>query len=106
LNPRSNKKGHAIQAIVKNEKENERNDNNVICKRNITSKAGQLEEAGIEIPNELLFIMLLNSLPEEYENFSIAITGQYTLEILKAKLRRKRNRTIEMQKCLTARVTH
>lgn len=36
-----------------------------------TSKAGQLEVAGIETPDELLSIMLLNSLPEEYENFNV-----------------------------------
>lgn len=32
-----------------------------------------LEEAGISIPKELLCIMLLNSLPEVFENFCIAI---------------------------------
>jgi len=60
-----------------------------------TSKAGQLEEAGIEIPDELLSIMLLNSLPEEYENFSIAMESWDnipTLEILKAKLKEEEAR--------------
>jgi hypothetical protein len=60
-----------------------------------TSKAGQLEEVGIEIPNELLSIMLLNSLPEEYENFSVAIESRDdipTLEVLKAKLKEKEAR--------------
>ena len=60
-----------------------------------TSKAGQLEEAGIEIPDELLSIMLLNSLPEEYENFSIAMEARDdipTLEILKAKLKEEEAR--------------
>lgn len=50
-----------------------------------TSKAGQLEEAGIDIPDELLSIMLLNSLPEEYESFSIAMESRDdipTLEVL------------------------
>lgn len=32
------------------------------------SKAEQLEEAGIKIPDELLLIMLLNSLPTEYKS--------------------------------------
>jgi hypothetical protein len=60
-----------------------------------TSKAGQLEEAGIEIPDELLSIMLLNSLPEEYENFSVAIESRDdipTLEVLKAKLKEEEAR--------------
>jgi len=55
-----------------------------------TSKAEQLEEAGIEIPDELLSIMLLNSLPEEYENFIVAIESRDdipTLKVLKAKLK-------------------
>jgi len=60
-----------------------------------TSKAGQLEEVGIEISSELLFIMLLNSLPEEYKNFSIAMESRDnipTLEILKAKLKEEEAR--------------
>jgi len=60
-----------------------------------TNKAGQLEEAGIEIPEELLSIMLLNSLPQEYENFSIAMESRDeipTLEILKAKLKEEEAR--------------
>lgn len=54
-----------------------------------TRKAEQLEEAGIEIPNELLSIMLLGSLPTEFENFSVAIESRDeipTLENLKIKL--------------------
>lgn len=54
-----------------------------------TRKAEQLEEAGIEIPDELLSIMLLLSLPTEFENFSIAIESRGnipTLENLKIKL--------------------
>lgn len=52
-------------------------------------KAEQLEEAEIVIPNELLSIMLLGSLPAEFENFSIAIESRDdipTLENLKVKL--------------------
>lgn len=63
-----------------------------------TSKAGQLEEAGIDIPDELLSIMLLNSLPEEYENFSIAMESRDdipTLEVLKAKLKEEEARQID-----------
>jgi len=36
-------------------------------------KAERLEEAGITISDELLSIMLLSSLPAEYDNFSVAI---------------------------------
>jgi len=51
--------------------------------------AEQLEEVGIKIPNELLSIMLLGSLPTEFENFSVAIESRDeipTLENLKIKL--------------------
>lgn len=54
-----------------------------------TRKAEQLEEAGIEIPDELLAIMLLGSLPVEFENFCVAIESRDeipTLENLKIKL--------------------
>ena len=54
-----------------------------------TNKAEQLEEAGIKIPDELLSIMLLSSLPTEFENFCIAIESQDnlpTLENLKIKI--------------------
>lgn len=60
-----------------------------------TNKAGQLEEADIKIQDELLSIMLLNSLPEEYENFSVAIESHDdipTLEVLKAKLKEEEAR--------------
>ncbi|KMQ83551.1 retrovirus-related pol polyprotein from transposon tnt 1-94, partial [Lasius niger] len=60
-----------------------------------TSKAGQLEEAGIQIPDELLSIMLLNSLPDEYKNFSVAMESRDdipTLEVLKAKLKEEEAR--------------
>lgn len=48
-----------------------------------------MEEAGIEIPDELLSIRLLGSLPTEFENFSVAIEFRDnipTLENLKIKL--------------------
>lgn len=54
-----------------------------------SSKAGQFKKASIEIPETLLSIMLLSSLPAAYENFSVAIESRDqipTLEILKAKL--------------------
>lgn len=60
-----------------------------------TSKAGQLEVAGIETPDELLSIMLLNSLPEEYENFNVAMEScdnTPTLKVLKAKLKEEEAR--------------
>lgn len=37
------------------------------------NKTEQLEDAGINIPPELLSVMLLSSLPTEYESFCIAI---------------------------------
>jgi len=56
---------------------------------NFTTKAEQLEEAGITIPPDLLSIMLLGSLPSEYENFCIAIESRDeipSIEALKSKL--------------------
>lgn len=52
-------------------------------------KAEQLEETGLKIPNELLSVMLLSSIPSEYENFAIAIESRDelpTLKTLKIKL--------------------
>jgi len=54
-----------------------------------TTKAEQLEEAGITIPADLLSIMMLGSLPIEYENFRIAIESRDeipNIEALKSKL--------------------
>ncbi|KMQ84176.1 retrovirus-related pol polyprotein from transposon tnt 1-94 [Lasius niger] len=54
-----------------------------------TRKAEQLEEVGIKIPNELLSVMLLNSLPSEYDNFCVAIESRDEvpdIESLKQKL--------------------
>ena len=55
----------------------------------LQNKAEQLEDAGIKLPDELLSIMLLNSLPAEYENFCVAIESRDELphpENLKIKL--------------------
>lgn len=41
-----------------------------------TSKAEQLTEAGINIPDDLLSIMLLGSLPEGFESFTVAIESR------------------------------
>lgn len=54
-----------------------------------TNTAEKLEEAGIQIPPELLSIMLLNSLPSEYESFCTAIESRDdlpTINLLKIKL--------------------
>jgi len=41
-----------------------------------TNKVVQLTEAGIKIPDDFLSIMLLSSLPDEFENFSITIESR------------------------------
>lgn len=54
-----------------------------------TRKAEQLEEVGIKIPNELLSVMLLSSLPSEYDSFCVAIESRDQvpdIESLKLKL--------------------
>ncbi|CAK9796277.1 Retrovirus-related Pol polyprotein from transposon TNT 1-94 [Anthophora plagiata] len=59
------------------------------------SKAEALEEAGIKLPDELLSIMLLSSLPAEYENFSVVIESRDdvpSLENLKVKLKEEEAR--------------
>lgn len=43
---------------------------------NFQEKINLLEDVGIEIPSELQSIMLLNSLPEDYENFCVAIESR------------------------------
>lgn len=56
---------------------------------NFQEKINLLEDAEIEIPPELQSIMLLSSLPEEYENFSVAIESRDqipTVDFLKGKL--------------------
>lgn len=50
---------------------------------------GKLEEAGIKLPKELISIILLSSLPKEYENFVVAMESRDDLpevDILKNKL--------------------
>ena len=47
-----------------------------------THTAEQLSEAGIVIPDELLSIMLLSSLPSEFENFCVAIESRDTIPSL------------------------
>lgn len=54
-------------------------------------KSELLEEVGIKIPTELLSIMLLSSLPNEYENFRVAIESRDeipTVKNLKLKLKK------------------
>lgn len=54
-----------------------------------TEISEKLAEVGIEIAEELLAIILLSSLPKEYENFVIAIETRDalpTLDMLKVKL--------------------
>ncbi|KAL0267069.1 UNVERIFIED_CONTAM: hypothetical protein PYX00_009436 [Menopon gallinae] len=54
-----------------------------------SSKAEQLREAGIELQEELLSIMLLSSLPDNYQNFSFGIESRDripSLESLKVEL--------------------
>lgn len=54
-----------------------------------TRTAEQLEEVGIKVPDELLSVMLLSSLPTEYDNFCVAIESRDDvpdIESLKLKL--------------------
>jgi transposase InsO family protein len=63
-----------------------------------TSKAEQLAETGIDIPEELLSVMLLGSLPAEFENFSVAIESRDDIpsfENLKLKLVEEEARQID-----------
>lgn len=63
-----------------------------------SSIAEKLEEAGIELPEEILSIMLLASLPTEYENFSVVIESRDEmppLENLKIKLKEEEARQAE-----------
>lgn len=68
---------------------------------NFTNKAEQLIETGIKIPDYLLSIMLLFSLPDDFENFSIAIESRdeiSNMNSLKAKhWKRKRAKTNERE---------
>lgn len=56
---------------------------------NFQDKVNLLEDAEIEIPPELQSIMLLSSLPEDYENFCVAIESRDqipTVDFIKGKL--------------------
>lgn len=56
---------------------------------NFQDKINLLEDAEIEIPPELQSIMLLSSLPEDYENFCVAIESRNqipTVDFIKGKL--------------------
>lgn len=56
---------------------------------NFQYKVEQLEEVGLKVPDDLITIMLLSSLPAEYKNFAIAIESRdqlLNLENLKIKL--------------------
>lgn len=56
---------------------------------NFTNKAEQLVEVEIKIPDDLLSIMLLSSLPNDFENFSIVIESRDevpSIDSLKIKL--------------------
>jgi len=84
---RSGKKDNLIQTAAKNEKESNMTMTQYLI--NFVSKTEQLGEAGIEILDALLLIMLLGSLPIEYENFIVAmeLCDKFTpLESLKQKL--------------------
>lgn len=66
--------------------------------RSFCDIAEKLEEAGIQIPNELLSIMILNSLPSKYENFCITVESRDaipSIELLKVKLIEEEARQIE-----------
>lgn len=61
-------------------------------------KLEQLEEVGMKIPQDLQSVMLLNSLPPEYESFCIAIELRDdlpTVESLKSKLIEQEARHLE-----------
>lgn len=56
---------------------------------NFSNKTEQLVEAGIKIPDDLLSKMLLSSLPDDFENFNIAIESRDkipNIDSLKVKL--------------------
>jgi len=46
------------------------------------TKAEEIAEAGIEIQDDLLSIMLLDSLPREYENFIVAMESRNMYPVL------------------------
>lgn len=61
-------------------------------------KTEQLEDVGIHLPEELKSIILLNSLPTDYENFCVAMESRDnipTIDFLKAKLIEEEARRID-----------
>lgn len=63
-----------------------------------TRKAEQLDEVGTKISDDLLSIMLLSSLPDEFENFNVAIESRDEIpdiNSLKVKLLEEEARQIE-----------
>lgn len=61
-------------------------------------KVEQLEDAGIKLPDELISIIILNSLPSEYENFCVAMESRDnipTIDFLKTKLIEEEARRID-----------
>lgn len=61
-------------------------------------KIEHLEDAGIKLPDELASIILLNSLPPEYENFCVAMESRDhipTIDFLKTKLIEEEVRRID-----------
>lgn len=65
---------NTIQAVIPDEEESRNIDDEILY--DFTSKAEQLTEAGINIPDELLSIMLLGSLPGGFESFTVAIESR------------------------------
>jgi len=65
-------------------------------------KVEQLEDAGIKLPEELTSVILLNSLPSDYENFCVAMESRDnipTIDFLKAKLVEEEARRIDQDDC-------
>lgn len=61
-------------------------------------KVEQLEDVGIKLPDELASIIMLNSLPSEYENFCVAMESRDeipTIDFLKTKLIEEEARRID-----------
>jgi len=62
----------------------------------------QLEDAGIKLPEELISIILLNSLPSDYENFCVVMESRDnipTIDFLKTKLIEEEARRIDQDNC-------
>lgn len=65
-------------------------------------KVEQLEDAGIKLPEELASIIILNSLPSEYENFCVAMESRDnipTIDFLKTKLIEEEARRSDQNDC-------